>query len=80
MIPLSSQSDSIFFPLDRQIKIFRDRFIESKDQKKFLLSGIKQNAIFSKTGCNILSDPVVNFFDKEYVGLSCLLSLLIIVN
>lgn len=42
--------------------------IEADHGKKFLLSGIKQLAIFSSTGCNIQSDPIVNWFDKDKVS------------
>lgn len=68
MIPLSSQSDRIFFPLQRQMEIFGGRLTQSNDQTKLLLAGVKQNAAFSSTGCSILTDPIVNWFDKEHVG------------
>ncbi|KAL7521041.1 hypothetical protein ACHAWX_005735 [Stephanocyclus meneghinianus] len=65
MLQLAPNSSSLFFPLREQLKLFNQRMIEADHGKKFLLSGIKQVAIFSSTGCNIQSDPIVNWFDKE---------------
>ena len=68
MLQLAPNSSSLFFPLREQLKIFNHRMIEADHSKKFLLSGIKQVAIFSSTGCNIQSDPIVNWFDKDKVS------------
>jgi len=68
MIPLTSQSSSLFFPLENQAAIFRQKMFNTKDGKKMLLGGIKQTTIFSQTGCNVQGDPVVNWFDKEMVS------------
>ena len=68
MLQLAPNSSSLLFPLREQVKLFNHRMIEADHSKKFLLSGIKQVAIFSSTGCNIQSDPIVNWFDKDKVS------------
>ena len=67
MLQLESQSSSLFFPFPDQADMFRGRMIEAEQRKKVLLSGIKQTAVFSSRGCNIQSDPLVQWVDKEIV-------------
>lgn len=69
MITLNTHSDTIIFPLEMQRNIFRGPLVQSSDEKKFMLSGIKQTSTFSQTGCNIRFYPTVKWFDKEHVSI-----------
>lgn len=63
MIPFGS---SLYFPLEDQNQLL-NKMIETKDKKKFLLSGINVACLFSHTGCNIRIDPTLHWFDHEQV-------------
>ena len=71
MIPLSPQSSAVAFPLAQQSKLSNNKMIDTFDKTKVLLSGVTQSAIFSGSaghghGAYIQTDPVVEWFDKEY--------------
>ncbi len=71
MLPVDSQPTSLFFPLEEQPNMFsRNRMIETASRDKFLLSGVKQTAFFSQSGCYIQTDPLVAWYDKEKVRIS----------
>ena len=71
MIPLSPQSSAVAFPLAQQSKLSNNKMIDTFDKTKVLLSGVTQSAIFSGGAgrgheAYIQTDPVVEWFDKEY--------------
>ena len=63
------QSSTLFFPMSEQNYIFPRGLVETKDKKKLLLGGVKQTAVFTQEGCNIQSDPLVKWFDKDKIAI-----------
>lgn len=76
MLSLGGESSSLYFPLDQQSRL-SDRAMQSDDNKRFLLSGVKQATIFSQSGCYIQTDPIVTWFNKEKVRVTTHFSCLI---
>ena len=74
MISLGTESSSLFFPLNDQRDMFNNQMVQSDDSKKILLSGVKQAAIFSQSGCYIETDPIVTWFNKDKVWLQIVFS------